>query len=107
MTRRLKLAMAFALCLVLAACAAGGVESANAAHQGLASQFLLGVWHGIIAPVTLLVEILHKLFPHTVPWANVRLYEVKANSAAYDLGFFLGLGGGPIIVIRRGWRGKR
>ena len=63
MTRRLKLAMAFALCLVLAACAAGGVESANAAHQGLASQFLLGVWHGIIAPVTLLVEILHKLFP--------------------------------------------
>jgi len=37
-----------------------------------------------------------------VPWA-IRLYETKADSVAYDVGFFLGLGGGPTIVVRR-WR---
>ena len=99
----LTLAVVVALAIALTACAAGGVESGQAAHQGMIQQFLLGFWHGIIAPVTLLVEVLHKLWPHTVPWA-VRLYETRADSVAYDVGFFVGLGGGPVVVIRRGWR---
>jgi hypothetical protein len=103
MTRSLRLVGVAALCLALAACAAGGVESGETAHGGTLSLFLLGIWHGIIAPVSLLVEVLHKLFPHQVPWA-IRLYETRANSIAYDIGFFFGLGGGPVIVIRRGWR---
>ena len=96
------LAAIAALGLFLAACAAGGVESGQTARQGMFALFLLGFWHGIIAPFTLLVEVLHKLWPHTIHW-TIRLYETRANSAAYDLGFFLGLGGGPVIVIRR-WR---
>ena len=100
----LAIAVVLALGLCLAACAAGGAKSAQAAHGGLFSKFLLGFWHGIIAPVTLLVEVLHKLWPHTIPWA-FKLYETKANSVAYDLGFFFGLGGGPVIVIRR-WRNR-
>jgi hypothetical protein len=64
------------------------------------SLFLLGLWHGIIAPVTVLVEIAHKLWPHTVPWA-IRLYETRADSVAYDVGFILGIGGGPTIAWRR------
>jgi hypothetical protein len=103
MKKGLTIAAVVALAFVLAACAAGGVESGQAAHNGMLQQFLLGIWHGIIAPVTLLVEVLHKLWPHTVPWA-IRLYETRADSAAYDVGFFLGLGGGPVIVIRRRWR---
>jgi hypothetical protein len=90
------------LALLLSACAAGGVESGEAAHGGMLSLLLLGFWHGIIAPVTLLVEIGHKLWPHTIPWA-IRLYELKANSVVYDIGFFLGVGGGPVVVTRR-WR---
>jgi hypothetical protein len=89
-----------ALALLLAACAAGGVESGEAAHGGMLSLFLLGFWHGIIAPFTLLVEIGHKLWPHTIPWA-IRLYEIKANSVVYDVGFFLGVGGGPVVATRR------
>jgi len=96
----LKIAAACALALLLSACAAGGPESATAAHGGMLSLFLLGLWHGIIAPVTLLVEIGHRLWPHTIPWA-LRFYEVKANSVVYDIGFFFGLGGGPSILAFR------
>jgi hypothetical protein len=97
-----KLLFVCGLALLLTACAAGGVESAQAAHGGALSLFLLGLWHGIIAPITLLVEIGHRLLPHTIPWA-IRLYELKANSVVYDVGFFLGVGGGPVVVTRR-WR---
>lgn len=95
----------FAACVVmllLAGCAAGGIESGQAAHGTMLSHFLLGLWHGIIAPVALLVEIGHKLWPHTIPWA-IRLYETRADSVVYDVGFFLGLGGGPSLA----WRGAR
>ena len=96
----LKIAGACALALLLAACAAGGVESGQAVHGGMVQLFLLGLWHGIIAPLMLLVEIGHKLWPHTIPWA-LRLSETRADSVAYDVGFFLGLGGGPTLVVRR------
>ncbi|HEY2483317.1 MAG TPA: hypothetical protein VGI30_14145 [Caulobacteraceae bacterium] len=98
-----KLFAACVLALLLAACAAGGIESGQAAHGGTLSLILLGLWHGIIAPVTLLVEIGHRLWPHTVPW-TIRLYEVRANSVAYDVGFFLGLGGGPSFAWYRSRR---
>lgn len=97
-----KIAVACVLALLLSACAAGGVESAQAAHGGMLSQFLLGLWHGIISPVTLLVEIGHRLAPHAIPWA-LRFYETKADSVVYDIGFWLGLGGGPTLLARR-WR---
>jgi len=86
--------------LILAACAAGGPESHQAAGGGPISLFLLGLWHGIIAPVTLLVEIGHKFLPHVVPW-TIRLYETKADSVLYDLGFYLGLAGAPTFAVRR------
>ena len=91
-----------ALLLLLGACAAGGVESGQAAHGGMLSMFLLGLWHGLIAPVTVLVEVGHRLWPHTIPWA-VRVYETRANSVLYDVGFLLGVGGGPLVAARR-WR---
>ena len=95
-----KIALACGLALLLAACAAGGVESGQAAHSGMLSVFLLGLWHGIIAPIALLVEVGHRLWPHTIPW-NIRLYEIRANAVVYDVGFFFGLGGGPAIAFRR------
>jgi hypothetical protein len=101
-TSTLRLAAACGLLLLLAACAAGGIESDQAAHRGWLSLLLLGFWHGIIAPVTLLVEIAHKLWPVHIPW-DVRLYEARASSVVYDLGFYLGLGGGPVFAFRR-WK---
>ena len=99
-----KILIASAVVLTLSACAAGGPESQTAAHAGLISQFLLGLWHGIIAPVTRLVEIGYWLLPHLIPW-NIRLYETRAVSVVYDIGFYLGLAGGPSFATSR-WRGR-
>ncbi|HEY5289642.1 MAG TPA: hypothetical protein VIJ59_06370 [Caulobacteraceae bacterium] len=95
-----KIAVACFATLLLSACAAGGVESAQAAHGGMLSLFFLGLWHGIISPVTLLVEIGHKLAPHAIPWA-LRFYETKTDSVVYDIGFWLGLGSAPTLLVRR------
>lgn len=41
-----------------------------------------GLWHGIIAPVTLVVSFFN---------SDVRMYEVHNTGSEYDLGFFIGL----------------
>ena len=83
--------------LLLAACAAGvnpevGVSSPDG---DLAAGFWLGLWHGIIAPVTFVIS----LFTD-----NVNLYEVHNNGNWYDFGFVLGAGilfGGGGLGTRR------
>ena len=86
--------------LSLSACVAGSAESAHTASGGMLSQFLLGLWHGIIGPVTLIIEIINRFFPHVLPW-RAHLYEAKVTGVAYDLGFYLGLAGGPSFAISR------
>jgi hypothetical protein len=86
--------------LALAACVAGSGESAQAAGGGLLSQFLLGLWHGIIAPITLIIELINRFAPHLLPW-KAHLYETKAAGIAYDVGFYLGVAGGPPLAWSR------
>jgi hypothetical protein len=86
--------------LALGACAAGSEASRQAAADGAPQQFLLGLWHGVIAPVTLIVEIINKFAPHALPW-SVRLYESKNTGVIYDIGFYLGLAGGPPVILGR------
>ena len=102
MKRVFKLVAPVAVSLLLTACAAGSGDSAHAASSGLIGEFLLGLWHGFISPLTLFVEIINSILPHLLPW-HTHLYEIKAAGVAYDLGFYLGLGGGPVFVWRR-WR---
>jgi len=83
--------------LVLSACAAGAnPELGTAAIDGDVAGFWLGLWHGIIAPVTFIIS----LFTD-----NVNLYEVHNNGNWYDFGFVLGagilLGGGSGARRRR------
>ncbi len=86
--------------LALGACVAGSADSAHTAEGGTLAQFFLGFWHGLIGPVTLIVEIVGKFFPHLLPW-KAHLYEAKAQGVGYDLGFYLGLAGSPVIVWSR------
>lgn len=86
------------LALLLAACAAGvNPEVGNAAPDAdTAAGFWLGLWHGIIAPVTFLIS----LFTD-----SVNFYEVHNNGNWYDFGFVLGAGilfGGGSAGSRRG-----
>jgi hypothetical protein len=105
MKHALKIAGAAALLLVLAGCVAGSAESHQAAASGDISQFFLGFWHGIIAPVTIIVEVINRLLPHLLPW-HAQLYESSGAGVAYDVGFYLGLAGGPPIVINT-WSRRR
>lgn len=100
MTRRLTWLGTFALALALGACVAGSGESAHAASGGIVAQLLLGLWHGILAPLTLIGEIINRFAPHLLPW-HVRLYETKAAGVAYDIGFYLGLAGTPSLAWNR------
>jgi len=57
------------------------VNTADA--HGRPAGFWLGIWHGIISPVNLLLSFINK--------QNVQMYEVHNNGSLYNLGFFLGI----------------
>jgi hypothetical protein len=83
------------LLLVLAGCAAGpNPEVGTAAEDGVVAGFWLGLWHGVIAPVTFFIS----LFTDTVS-----LYEVHNSGNWYDAGFFLGFG----VLLGGGGAGGR
>jgi hypothetical protein len=101
MKRTLIIVSVVALTLALAACAAGSAESEHAASGGFLAQLLLGFWHGLIAPVMLIVEVVDKLAPHLLPW-SVRFYESRGTGVVYDVGFYFGLVGSPLLA-HSGW----
>lgn len=51
--------------------------------HGRPAGFWLGLWHGVISPVTLVASFVTK--------QNVQMYEVHNEGSLYNLGFFLGI----------------
>jgi hypothetical protein len=100
MSHRPRIALAIGLTLFLAACAAGTPQAAQTAHEGPISLIVLGFWHGLIAPITLIVEVIRKFLPGVLP-LNWHLYETGAAGVPYDVGFYFGLAGGPSFVVTR------
>ena len=83
-----------AIVLALAACAAGANPSVNTLpDEGTIAGFWLGLWHGIIAPVTLVVSLFND---------SVNVYEVHNNGGWYNFGFVLGA-----VVLIGGSHGVR
>ena len=66
--------------LILTACAAGPNPAVNGPDS---AGFFLGLWHGLIAPITFFIS----LFTD-----NVNIYEVDNNGNWYDFGFVIGAG---------------
>ena len=58
---------------------------------------MLGFWHGLIAPITLIGEVINKLSPNTLPW-TFRFYETTNTEVLYDIGFFVGVIAGPSFI---------
>jgi hypothetical protein len=56
------------------------VNTADA--HGRPAGILLGIWHGVISPVTLVLSFLNK---------GTQMYEVHNDGSPYNLGFFLGV----------------
>jgi hypothetical protein len=87
----------FAAFAGLAGCAAGPNELVNSPDErGTVAGFWLGLWHGIISPVSFLISLFSD---------NLHMYEVHNNGGWYNFGFLLGVsiifGGGGSARCRR------
>ena len=102
MTKRtMRMTMVLGLALLLTACAAGANPNVGVAvADGQVAGFWLGLWHGLICPITFLIS----LFTD-----DVSIYEVANNGNWYDFGFMIGVSsafGGGVLGGRRGRRGR-
>ena len=68
-------------CLLLAGCVPGGGTYDRMSPAG----FFSGIWHGWIAPVSLILGIFDK---------SIRIYEPNNVGWLYDLGFYIAIIGG-------------
>lgn len=81
--------------IALSGCVAGPnqfIDTPDA--EGVIAGFWLGLWHGVIAPVTFIASLFLD---------GVRMYEVHNTGGWYDFGFVLGagiLGGGGAAASR-------
>ena len=65
------------------------------AENGRVAGLLQGLWHGIIAPVTLIMSFFNE---------SVQMYEVHNNGNAYNLGYLLGV---AVVFLLLGISGRR
>ncbi len=89
------LVLILALTIVLSSCAPGpnNLEKTPNA-KGRIAGFWMGLWHGLISPVTFVISIFTK---------DVRFYEVHNSGGWYNFGFVLGAG----LFLSGGILGKR
>ncbi len=73
--------MLVVILLGLAACAAG--TEIFDQEAGRKANFLHGLWHGVIAPISFFISLFNK---------TVSIYEINNIGWAYDLGFLIGIG---------------
>jgi hypothetical protein len=76
--------------VLLSGCVPGDATSSDEHPAG----FFWGVWHGWIAPISLIIGLFKD---------NVRIYEVHNSGWWYDLGFYLAIisGFGSLSFSRR------
>lgn len=65
------------------------------AENGAVAGVVQGLWHGIIAPVTLVMSFFNEA---------VQMYEVHNNGREYNLGFLLGV---ALVFLILGFSGRR
>jgi hypothetical protein len=88
--RRLAGAAIVAVVLLLASCMPG--DGKNTADKP--ANFLTGIWHGWIAPISLIVGIFK---------GSIRLYEPNNSGWWYDFGFYMAIisGFGGLALSRK------
>lgn len=79
------------LCLILLSSCAPGISGRNAKNR---AGFFMGIWHGWIAPITLIWQLFNPA---------VRIYEPYNTGWFYDLGYYIAVisGIGSISFSRR------
>ncbi len=85
MNKKIMIALSVIALLLLAGCAASpndALEFSEMAQEP--AGFLLGIWHGMISPITFVISLFNE---------NVGMYEIYNNGGWYNCGFLLGVGG--------------
>jgi hypothetical protein len=78
----------------ITSCAPGPNVAEGVVQGGEIAGFWLGLWHGVIAPITFVIS----LFSDTV-----NVYEIHNNGNWYNFGFVLGAG----VLLGGGGAGSR
>ena len=94
--RRLATAgLLLAVVLLFSSCLPG--DGKNSADKP--ANFLMGIWHGWVAPVSVIAGIFK---------GNIRVYEVNNSGWWYDLGFYMAIisGFGGITLSRKARRDR-
>jgi len=81
-----KIALIGLMLTILTACTFAGDSAALT--DGTPS-FLMGIWHGIIAPYTIIVRF----------FLEIKMYAIPNSGLGYDIGFLIGI----IGAIPLGW----
>ncbi len=74
--------IAIILLMLLSACAPGSNRYNDPARK---AGFFTGIWHGWIAPISLIVHFFNP---------NIRIYEPNNSGWTYDFGFYIAIVGG-------------
>jgi hypothetical protein len=82
------------LLLTMASCAPSPNVQEGVATGGEIAGFWLGLWHGIIAPITFVISLFSD---------DINVYEIHNNGNWYNFGFVLGAG----VLLGGGGAGSR
>jgi hypothetical protein len=82
--------------VTMTACLPGSGEF----HKGNPAGLLFGIWHGWIAPISLIISFFN---------SSVRIYEVNNTGFWYDFGFYMAVisGFGGLSLTRKKWKSDR
>jgi len=95
MNKIIIMSLVLLLVFLLASCAPGPNSAEKTPNAGgKIAGFWLGLWQGLISPVTFIVSIFTK---------DVRIYEVHNNGFWYNFGFVIGAG----LFLQGGILGSR
>ena len=88
--RLLILSLLTIMLLAMTGCLAGG----GAYSEGREANFLMGIWHGWIAPISLILGLFRP---------GIRIYEMNNTGWWYDFGFYMAVisGFGGLSLSRR------
>jgi hypothetical protein len=86
MKKILQISIGLILLVTLSSCALGPNPVVDTAKSsGDIAGFWLGLWHGIIAPITFIISLFSD---------SIHIYEVLNNGGWYNFGFLIGIGSG-------------
>jgi hypothetical protein len=81
--RQIPVVLIAATIVLLVGCAAGPNPLERTPGPDGVAGFWLGLWHGLIAPITFIISVFNR---------HVHFYDVHNNGVFYNLGFVIGAG---------------